>query len=239
MLPTFHVLISGETKGPYLLEQLRTMWDHGVLTADTLYWNDKKQEWHQLVEMLRGSKIEEAFPPPAEPTVSEPKKENLAPANHRLMARFLDLQIFGFLGYFLAEWIVRKFSLDAATFYFPFGFSFAVMGESLWLAIFKQTTPGKWFFGLHIEGDGDSFFTRRTWMVYWRCVPIFAPFVAILAFQDIAKTGTTIWDKKTHSRVCVMPVERLRIGCGAFLVALAVVASVFALLGYFGSLSGK
>src|SRR5437868_2287077 len=51
MLDDYYIDEAGETKGPYSKAQLRSMWDHGLITADTQYWAEGMSDWY-LVETL-------------------------------------------------------------------------------------------------------------------------------------------------------------------------------------------
>ena len=50
-MTTFFVLINGEQKGPYALDQLRSMWQNGTVTTDTLYWSEGMPDWLPLSGM--------------------------------------------------------------------------------------------------------------------------------------------------------------------------------------------
>jgi hypothetical protein len=239
MPPIFYVLIAGESKGPYLLEQIRSMWDLGVLTADTLYWNEKSSEWQGLRELLNsgGQQARADVPEAVSPAETETQP---ARADYRLMARAIDLQVFGFAGSFIAEAAVSGFHLSFSTFYSPLTFTAAVTGESLWLLCFRGSTPGKWLFGLYVDaepGRRSEAFTRRTWSVYWRCAPIFAPFCAHYAFRDIRDSGSTKWDKATGSTVLRRKVEFGRYALGVLIFIGVAVAYTIGALWFMSTLS--
>ena len=44
----------GEAQGPYEIGQLRSMWNTGQLTANTLYWDEERQEWRGISELNLG-----------------------------------------------------------------------------------------------------------------------------------------------------------------------------------------
>lgn len=44
----YYVRLDNETKGPYTIGQLHSMWNSGLLTADTLYCEKDHGEWLQL-----------------------------------------------------------------------------------------------------------------------------------------------------------------------------------------------
>ena len=47
-----YLYCNGEQRGPYAMEQVRSMWASGIITADTLYWNESNQEWKPVTELL-------------------------------------------------------------------------------------------------------------------------------------------------------------------------------------------
>lgn len=44
----YYIAVAGETKGPYSRSQLKTMWDQGLVTCDTQYWDESKRDWYLL-----------------------------------------------------------------------------------------------------------------------------------------------------------------------------------------------
>lgn len=42
-----------EQAGPYTMEQLRSMWDAGLITSNTMYWKDGMPAWSMLGTMLQ------------------------------------------------------------------------------------------------------------------------------------------------------------------------------------------
>ena len=51
----YHLHYSGESHGPYLIEQIKTMWASGVVTADAVYWNETTKAWEPVTELLNPS----------------------------------------------------------------------------------------------------------------------------------------------------------------------------------------
>lgn len=51
-----------ETRGPYAIEQLRSMWSLGQITADCFYWNEGKNEWRSIVELGLGGNLSATGP---------------------------------------------------------------------------------------------------------------------------------------------------------------------------------
>jgi hypothetical protein len=45
---SYYIRLNDETKGPYTIGQLRSMWNSGVLTGDTLYCEKGYEKWLQL-----------------------------------------------------------------------------------------------------------------------------------------------------------------------------------------------
>ena len=43
-----HLHYRGENHGPYLIDQIKTMWASGVITADAVYWSDVAQAWKPI-----------------------------------------------------------------------------------------------------------------------------------------------------------------------------------------------
>lgn len=56
-----HLLVGGEQRGPYVLDQIRSMWSSGSLTADTLWWTEGMTEW-ALIQALPLSSVPPAVP---------------------------------------------------------------------------------------------------------------------------------------------------------------------------------
>lgn len=46
-----HISDGGETKGPYGMGQLRSMWGQGLITAAALYWREGMEEWRPVSEL--------------------------------------------------------------------------------------------------------------------------------------------------------------------------------------------
>lgn len=47
----FHISDGGETRGPYEMGQLRSMWGRGLITAAALYWREGMEEWRPVSEL--------------------------------------------------------------------------------------------------------------------------------------------------------------------------------------------
>ena len=63
-----YIVSEGEKRGPYLLQQVNSMWLNGQLTADALYWFEGMADWKPLAEFMAA---EETSPHPAEEELPE------------------------------------------------------------------------------------------------------------------------------------------------------------------------
>ena len=50
---SYYIIQNNETKGPFTIGQLRTMWSSGAVTTETLYCRDGWSEWLPLLAMAR------------------------------------------------------------------------------------------------------------------------------------------------------------------------------------------
>jgi hypothetical protein len=94
-IKTFHLKLTEGEKGPFTMSQLRSMWDSGAITADTLYRADASQGWQSLAE---------EFAKPTTPTAPPPLASTAAPEGQPLIkiaGVFLLLAGLGVLAYFL------------------------------------------------------------------------------------------------------------------------------------------
>jgi hypothetical protein len=62
-IPLFYIGINDKQAGPYTLEQLRSMWNSGSITANTLYWQEGMSDW-KSVHTLLDSSATPSTPPP-------------------------------------------------------------------------------------------------------------------------------------------------------------------------------
>jgi GYF domain 2 len=51
-MKTYYIGINGESKGPYVAEQILTMWNSGSIQADALYFNESLNEWKPLADII-------------------------------------------------------------------------------------------------------------------------------------------------------------------------------------------
>jgi hypothetical protein len=70
----FYILQKDETKGPYTIGQLRSLWSSGAITGDTLYCEEGYDQWLPLRDII--DQLESA--PPAAQHTSGPAPASLA-----------------------------------------------------------------------------------------------------------------------------------------------------------------
>jgi hypothetical protein len=90
----FHIKSMGEEKGPYTREQLRSMWDNGAITADTVFRSVNSPDWRSL---------ENEFSPSLAAGEPQPRRSTINPKRKRLLFGGLGVTIlvaFVFLGTF-------------------------------------------------------------------------------------------------------------------------------------------
>jgi hypothetical protein len=51
-MKTYYLGINGESKGPYVKEQILAMWNSGNIQADTLYFNESSNEWKPVADII-------------------------------------------------------------------------------------------------------------------------------------------------------------------------------------------
>src|SRR6185436_17116391 len=86
----YSIIQNRETRGPYTIGQLRSMWNSGAITGDTLYCEEGSDDWRTLSDLLH------ELEPPATvlptPTAQfydptpRPKKKGIAIAGGCLLA---------------------------------------------------------------------------------------------------------------------------------------------------------
>ncbi len=71
---SYYIIQNEETKGPYTLGQLRSMWSAGSITSNTMHCQEGDTEWRPLSAIVRELEPPVAIPPPvAQSAVSSPK----------------------------------------------------------------------------------------------------------------------------------------------------------------------
>lgn len=59
----YYLHFQDENHGPYRIDQIRSMWASGIITADAVYWNESASGWEPVTELLN---------PPPRQRVDEP-----------------------------------------------------------------------------------------------------------------------------------------------------------------------
>ena len=49
----YYLHYGGENHGPYLIEQIKTMWAMGIITADAVHWNETTEAWEPVTDLLK------------------------------------------------------------------------------------------------------------------------------------------------------------------------------------------
>jgi hypothetical protein len=62
---SYYIIQNDETKGPYTLGQLRSMWSAGSITSKTMHCQEGDSRWRQLSVIERELETPAAVPPPA------------------------------------------------------------------------------------------------------------------------------------------------------------------------------
>ena len=68
----FQLFYGGQQHGPYVLDQIKSMWASGVITADALYWSEPDAAWKPLAELLLPTEQSPLPPQPAPQEKPEP-----------------------------------------------------------------------------------------------------------------------------------------------------------------------
>lgn len=66
--------IKEKQEGPWVIGQIRKMWDSGSITADTLYWCEGMEEWCELAPLME----EKEIPPPVSPVIVEQSRPKVS-----------------------------------------------------------------------------------------------------------------------------------------------------------------
>jgi hypothetical protein len=89
---TYYILEGDEIKGPYTVGQLRSMWNTGAITVNTLYAAEGYPQWLPMVNLL--PQLEPPAAPP--PLLSPQQTEQSSKAGQPLVME--DRNATGFLG---------------------------------------------------------------------------------------------------------------------------------------------
>lgn len=98
---SYYLLQNDETKGPYTIGQLRSMWNSGAITGDTFYCEEGYKEWLRLTfiaDQLEGefpSSIPVRSPPPIPITAAA------QPQNSSGVRKVLGFVCLGVIGLFI------------------------------------------------------------------------------------------------------------------------------------------
>lgn len=69
MSDEYYIAESGKTKGPFSKAQLRSMWEHGLITSDTQYWTHGLDDWYLVANLLEGETRNEMGDPSGQTSV--------------------------------------------------------------------------------------------------------------------------------------------------------------------------
>ena len=143
MNEAFYISNGGDALGPYEIDQLRSMWNSGQITANTLYWNEGKKEWRGISELEMGEKPKESTPEStqsAEPIVlSTEERQDLY--KRRSNAFVVDLLIYASC-FVAAAYFASNLSGAAICALVLAGFSYLLFKDSL----FRGQSVGKRFY---------------------------------------------------------------------------------------------
>lgn len=87
----YYLAVNEEAKGPYTLEQLRSMWNAGSITGDMFFCQEGDAEWHPLNDILQQlqSTPAPATPPPSPPLQPPPMTEKVKESAPKKKKSFL------------------------------------------------------------------------------------------------------------------------------------------------------
>jgi len=74
----YFIKVKGEEKGPYAESQLRSMWNSGIITTDTLFRENESQEWQPISRLLEREQVPATANAPQAP-ISQPDLPAPAP----------------------------------------------------------------------------------------------------------------------------------------------------------------
>lgn len=182
----YHVYFDGKSRGPYLLDQIKSMWASGIITADATYLTEGEAEWKPLANLFAPgiptrstaqpeakeeniSSLTEIDPTvPAQSVAEKPWDSSTPRPWRRLWARCLDFQILGAIPASLLAAIWLHFVPNAGpitTIRILIVGPITMIGilivlvlvlEPLCLSRFGNT-PGKWLLGISLRNsNGDA-----------------------------------------------------------------------------------
>ncbi|MEI7821461.1 MAG: RDD family protein [Verrucomicrobiota bacterium] len=169
--------------GPYALDQIRSMWASGIITADAVYWVQAESVWKPIAELLATARTKStsapeavpvqqpaaSAPSPASAPTQQPRSTKTEPLRYagfwpRLLSLLLDAVIYLPLGA-LVFWGYLNHRLFALYYLIPgtlFGLFFNV-----YLVERFGGTPGKLIAGIRIRKvDGQAVGYREAFFRY-------------------------------------------------------------------------
>jgi len=88
----YYIYYNNHQHGPYVLEQIRGMWNSGTITADTLFWQEGMTDWQEIKHLMLANR-------PSIPTISlkpnitKPLYKNGSDSFHATMPLMIKLAI--------------------------------------------------------------------------------------------------------------------------------------------------
>jgi uncharacterized RDD family membrane protein YckC len=249
----------GHRYGPYPRSLLRSLDERGEIADDILVWSEGVPDWRPWSELairVRGrrsgprtdaeladdrvhaaAKAPVAARPDTATGESSPVVLAELAAPRRAAAKAVDLS----LAVLALLWIAGFFGADLA-----FGGWTRLMAIFAWgvlearLLATTGRTPGRVLFGLEVVARGGGRLpparaALRTVLVgllgLGAGVPFLAALTGVLGYQQLRRSGSTVWDTATGSEVVYAPWTGGR-RVVAWVVAAVVIAVVLALVGW-------
>jgi len=79
----YFIIQNEETKGPYTIGQLRSLWNSGAITSQTLYCQEGFSEWLPLSRIIRDLEPPPAMPVPPTSSPAQPSIVMVKPTKSR------------------------------------------------------------------------------------------------------------------------------------------------------------
>lgn len=102
MSDQYYLWLNDQQAGPYTMIQLRSIWNSGAITSETLYWQEGMSEWIALGTWLEETRPKSIPAPPARVYRPEPKK----PKTADVVGSFVSIAFFGWI---LFSWFSCQF----------------------------------------------------------------------------------------------------------------------------------
>ncbi len=231
--------IGSRKEGPVTHQELREMYQKGIIDDNTYVWNEGLRDWERISEVasFNLTNVDEPAPVPRETMAAKEKFTEQHPKPRiwvRFWARIFDYLLFAFvIGVITALMRIPVYNL--AYLYLPVIFIWAII-ESILLSTWG-TTPGKWLLKVHVRSqDGHKLTFRdslsRAFSVWFIGVgaglPIVFLITMIVASVKLSNTGHTTWDRQQS-----LSVSHGHIGVIRSLIAIVIIA-FFILLPMYG-----